>query len=232
MGAPGGAIRRGIRVDRAAFEGVPRLVIGAGLDSEVPDKSSERLAEWLDAHRTNRSGPLPLWARPRRGRATSRSPTRSGHSSRRTASSDGRSGPVWYHPPSRRHARGPCRIRLEAQDTALSRRRSSVRIRYAVPLPIRQAPRHRGRFPFPALPVHDRHRSASPRHPYGGPVPGLTTPRRRWASSATARTRSSPSSIRRSRGGTSANGCRGTFTSGGRDPRRGAGMPARRDTAS
>ena len=27
----------------------------------------------------------------------------------------------------------PCRIRLEAQDTALSRRRSPVRIRYAVP---------------------------------------------------------------------------------------------------
>src|SRR5436190_23736794 len=35
--------------------------------------------------------------------------------------------PVQAGPPD------PCRIRLEAQDTALSRRRSPVRIRYAVP---------------------------------------------------------------------------------------------------
>ena len=43
------AIRRGIRVDRQAFESVPRLVIGAGLDVQVPVESAERLAEWLDA---------------------------------------------------------------------------------------------------------------------------------------------------------------------------------------
>ena len=43
------AMRRGIRVDRAAFEGIPRLVIGAGLDRQVPAESAERLAEWLDA---------------------------------------------------------------------------------------------------------------------------------------------------------------------------------------
>ena len=30
------AIRRGIRVDRSAFDGVPRMVIGAGLDRQVP----------------------------------------------------------------------------------------------------------------------------------------------------------------------------------------------------
>ena len=43
--------------------------------------------------------------------------------------------PGWYHSGrsgARRH-RPTCRIRLEAQDTALSRRRSPVRIRYAVP---------------------------------------------------------------------------------------------------
>src|SRR5450759_4979929 len=34
----------------------------------------------------------------------------------------------------------PCRIRLEAQDAALSRRRSPVRIRYAVPTEIPDAP--------------------------------------------------------------------------------------------
>jgi pimeloyl-ACP methyl ester carboxylesterase len=43
------AIRRGIRVDRGAFDGIPRLVIGAGLDTQVPVESAERLAEWLDA---------------------------------------------------------------------------------------------------------------------------------------------------------------------------------------
>jgi pimeloyl-ACP methyl ester carboxylesterase len=43
------AILRGIRVDRRVFAEVPRLVIGAGLDQQVPADSSERLAEWLDA---------------------------------------------------------------------------------------------------------------------------------------------------------------------------------------
>jgi alpha-beta hydrolase superfamily lysophospholipase len=36
-------------VDRRVFEDVPRLVIGAGLDQQVPVESAERLAEWLDA---------------------------------------------------------------------------------------------------------------------------------------------------------------------------------------
>jgi len=48
-----GAARRqvlqGISVDRSAIEGVPRLVIGAGLDRYVSEESVERLAEWLDA---------------------------------------------------------------------------------------------------------------------------------------------------------------------------------------
>jgi pimeloyl-ACP methyl ester carboxylesterase len=43
------AVLRGIRIDRSIFEGVPRLVIGAGLDQQVPVESAERLAEWLDA---------------------------------------------------------------------------------------------------------------------------------------------------------------------------------------
>jgi len=43
------AMRRGIRIDRALLEGVPRLVIGAGLDRQVPVEFAERLAEWLDA---------------------------------------------------------------------------------------------------------------------------------------------------------------------------------------
>lgn len=48
-----GAARRqiiqGVSVDRARLEGVPRLVIGAGLDRYVEEASVERLAEWLDA---------------------------------------------------------------------------------------------------------------------------------------------------------------------------------------
>ncbi len=43
------AMLRGIRVDRRAFAEVPRLVIGAGLDQQVPVDVSEQLAEWLDA---------------------------------------------------------------------------------------------------------------------------------------------------------------------------------------
>ena len=48
-----GAARRqmmqGVSVDRGAFSQIPKLVIGAGLDRYVPEESSERLAEWLDA---------------------------------------------------------------------------------------------------------------------------------------------------------------------------------------
>lgn len=39
----------GVSVDRRAVAEVPRLVIGAGLDTYVPEGSSERLAEWLGA---------------------------------------------------------------------------------------------------------------------------------------------------------------------------------------
>jgi pimeloyl-ACP methyl ester carboxylesterase len=48
-----GAARRqvllGVPVDRSALPDVPRLVIGAGLDTFVPEPEVERLAEWLDA---------------------------------------------------------------------------------------------------------------------------------------------------------------------------------------
>jgi non-heme chloroperoxidase len=43
------AVMRGIRVDRSMLVAVPRLVIGAGLDSQVPVEQAERLAEWLEA---------------------------------------------------------------------------------------------------------------------------------------------------------------------------------------
>ncbi len=39
----------GVPVDRAALPDVPRLVIGAGLDTRVPEPDVERLAEWLAA---------------------------------------------------------------------------------------------------------------------------------------------------------------------------------------
>lgn len=39
----------GVSVDRRAVEGVPRLVIGAGLDRQVPEDDSHRLATWLEA---------------------------------------------------------------------------------------------------------------------------------------------------------------------------------------
>jgi pimeloyl-ACP methyl ester carboxylesterase len=39
----------GVAVDRAALPDVPRLVIGGGLDTSVPEPEVERLAEWLDA---------------------------------------------------------------------------------------------------------------------------------------------------------------------------------------
>jgi len=48
-----GAARRqmlaGVPVDRRAVAEVPRLVIGGGVDRQVPEPDSERLAAWLDA---------------------------------------------------------------------------------------------------------------------------------------------------------------------------------------
>jgi pimeloyl-ACP methyl ester carboxylesterase len=48
-GAAKRKVLSGVPVDRSAFEGLPKLVIGAGLDRYVPEEGSERLAEWLDA---------------------------------------------------------------------------------------------------------------------------------------------------------------------------------------
>ncbi|HEY6058640.1 MAG TPA: alpha/beta fold hydrolase [Candidatus Limnocylindrales bacterium] len=48
----GAALRQmllGIAVDRSAFEGLPVLVIGAGLDRYVAEPTSERIADWLGA---------------------------------------------------------------------------------------------------------------------------------------------------------------------------------------
>ncbi len=42
------AMLRGIRVDRRVFAELPRLVVGGGLDQQVPVESAERLAEWLE----------------------------------------------------------------------------------------------------------------------------------------------------------------------------------------
>lgn len=46
-----GAVRRqvlaGIPVDKSALDGIPSLVIGAGLDRLHPEADSERVAEWL-----------------------------------------------------------------------------------------------------------------------------------------------------------------------------------------
>ena len=39
----------GVPVDRRNLEGVPRLVVGGGLDRTVSMDDSERLAEWLGA---------------------------------------------------------------------------------------------------------------------------------------------------------------------------------------
>jgi pimeloyl-ACP methyl ester carboxylesterase len=48
-----GAARRqmlqGISVNRRPLEGLPKLVVGAGLDQVIPEEASERLAEWLGA---------------------------------------------------------------------------------------------------------------------------------------------------------------------------------------
>jgi pimeloyl-ACP methyl ester carboxylesterase len=42
-------VLQGVPVDRAALPDVPRLVIGAGLDTQVQEPDVERLADWLDA---------------------------------------------------------------------------------------------------------------------------------------------------------------------------------------
>ena len=48
-----GAARRqmveGVPVNARAFDSLPRLVIGAGLDRQVPESQAERVAEWLGA---------------------------------------------------------------------------------------------------------------------------------------------------------------------------------------
>ena len=53
MGAESGAARRqmleGVPLDRAALDGLPIQVIGAGMDRMFPGPESERLAEWLGA---------------------------------------------------------------------------------------------------------------------------------------------------------------------------------------
>ena len=40
---------RGVPVERSLLPDAPRLVIGAGLDRQVPEQGSERVASWLDA---------------------------------------------------------------------------------------------------------------------------------------------------------------------------------------
>ena len=140
-----GAARRqmlaGVPVDRRAVAGVPKLVIGAGLDRQVPETDSERLAAWLDAPYE------PFGAHSHYGLvvgeiASSRSPTRSARSSRPTdcrvagvCPDRAVAGIIPAGPALDAGPRSRRRIRLEAQDTALSRRRSPVRIRYAVPIP-------------------------------------------------------------------------------------------------
>jgi pimeloyl-ACP methyl ester carboxylesterase len=48
-GAARRAMLKGVSVDQSAFEGLPKLVIGAGLDRYVSGEGSERVADWLDA---------------------------------------------------------------------------------------------------------------------------------------------------------------------------------------
>ena len=119
----------------------PRLVIGG---RPGPGRHAGRIRA---AGRVARRGATSRSARTRTTgwssarAATSRSPSRSAGSSRPTGSRPLAAPrlmgprPRWYHADRpgehARDRRG--RIRLEAQDTALSRRRSPVRIRYAVP---------------------------------------------------------------------------------------------------
>ena len=142
----------GVPVDRSALPDVPRLVIGAGLDIYVPEAEVERLAEWLGAAYE------PFGAHSHFGlvwgsRATSRWPRRSGvprdepplRPPRPTrpperAGGCGLGAAPAILPPGRSDRPPLRRIRLEAQDTALSRRRPPVRIRYAVPATPPDAP--------------------------------------------------------------------------------------------
>jgi len=48
-GAAKRAMLNGVRVDPSAVAGIPKLVIGAGLDRYVSEQGSEELADWLDA---------------------------------------------------------------------------------------------------------------------------------------------------------------------------------------
>ena len=53
LGAESGAARRdvlkGVTVERERLAGVPKLVVGAGLDRQFPEPEAERLATWLGA---------------------------------------------------------------------------------------------------------------------------------------------------------------------------------------
>jgi len=48
-GAARRAMLRGVAVDPAAVAAIPRLVIGGGLDRQVPEAEAERVATWLEA---------------------------------------------------------------------------------------------------------------------------------------------------------------------------------------
>ncbi len=48
-GAARRQMMRGVDIDPGAFHGMPRLVVGAGLDRIQPEPESLRLAQWLDA---------------------------------------------------------------------------------------------------------------------------------------------------------------------------------------
>ena len=160
-----GAARRqmlaGVPVERARFDAIPTLVIGAGLDRYVPggvERAPRRVA--VGRVRAVRR-PLPL--RPGPGRDE---PRPGGRDDARIPRGESPLGARWYHSGrsgARRH-RPTCRIRLEAQDTALSRRRSPVRIRYAVP-----ATRWQGRADRRGR-LRDQFAGASPGHPRRGPV--------------------------------------------------------------
>ena len=126
---------RACRSSRDELADVPKLVIGGGLDRAFPEPDSERLAEWLGADYQ------PFGAHSHYGLVIGEESDRAGRRRRPLCSSSRTASEVNYAR-SRSASARPCRIRLEAQDTALSRRRSSVRIRYAVPPFPRIASRH------------------------------------------------------------------------------------------
>ena len=147
-----GAARRqmlaGVPIDRRSVAETPLLVVGAGLDRTVTLADSERLADWLGA------GYEPFAAHSHYGLGHGREQLSAGRRRdprlprdqpalrRRRPAGAGPARPridgaaaslVSCRPARRSRPRRRGRIRLEAQDTALSRRRSPVRIRYAVP---------------------------------------------------------------------------------------------------